>query len=191
MSVSSVSLFNFSGDTDATWFSGRLVVTPCLSVANAGQSACESLLQHAKLERVGAVDHDALVPITYAINGGADVALACEVFHAPAAVVTVVQRRSPTQAVRGAARRFAVDLVSTLRNAGARALVLTRKIASLPALAIGDIAIVSNDTTFSRFAHAAATECGLPFVILAVPVAEGVDEALQIRPLVEMLQILL
>jgi predicted ATP-grasp superfamily ATP-dependent carboligase len=216
--MSAAALFSLrdSPATMSEWFADRVVVTPCLTVANAGQAACEALLTHLKLERVGAVDHDALVPVTYAINGGADVALACEVYHSPVCRATVVQRRAPTRAVRGAARRFATDLVGTLRGGGARALVLAAgidhgslsnahrrplvfcsgdvdaelaaRLASLPALAVTDIAIVSGESTFSRFAFAAAAACGLPLVILAVPVAEGVDEIEQIHPLVKMLQ---
>jgi hypothetical protein len=216
-------LFDLTADStsssSSSYFADRIVATPCLSVANAGQAACEALLKHAQLPRVGAIEHDSLVPVVYVVDG--DVAVACEVFHSPSTRVTVVQRRAPKQGVRGAARRFAADLVQAVQRGGARALVLatgvdhgaldtahrrplvfatahcgadsdlSSRLAALPALVVNDVAIVSRDSTFSRFVFAAAVECGLPLVILAVPVAEGADEAEQIRPLVGMLQALL
>lgn len=199
-------------------FAQRVVVTPCLTPANAGQVACDALRQHLRLPRVAALEHASLVPVAYATDAGDDVALACEVFHAADVRLTVLQRRAPTQSVRGAAATFARDLVLSLKAAGARALLLALSVdhgaldaAHRRPLAYASVHVdaelrdavarlapllpdadkISGEFTFSRHALVAAAELGLPLVILAVPVAEGADEADQIRPLTQMLQALL
>jgi hypothetical protein len=68
------------GGDAANWFRDRIVFTPCLSVADAGQVACAELTSSAQLTRIGALEHRALVPLTYAIDNGAHVALPCEVY---------------------------------------------------------------------------------------------------------------
>jgi predicted ATP-grasp superfamily ATP-dependent carboligase len=205
------------GGEAATWFRNRIVFTPCLSVADAGQVACAELTSTAALARVGALEHAALVPLTYAIDNGAHVALPCEVYAAASSPAVVVQRRAPTRGFRGASRQFASDLVDLLIANQSRALVLAlsidhgsldnahrrplvfatdaplrAKLAALGALAVDNIALLSASAgTFSRHAHAAAVARGLPFVVVAVPVAEGVGEAEQIRPLSSLLANLL
>jgi predicted ATP-grasp superfamily ATP-dependent carboligase len=205
------------GGDAANWFRDRIVFTPCLSVADAGQVACAELTSSAQLTRIGALEHRALVPLTYAIDNGAHVALPCEVYASSSSSAVVVQRRAPTRGFRGASRQFAADLVDLLAASQSRALVLAlsidhgsldnahrrplvfatdaalrAKLATFGALPVDNIAVLSASAgTFSRHAHAAAVARGLPFVIVAVPVAEGAGEAEQIRPLGSLLANLL
>lgn len=127
-------------------FAGRVLVLPVVSHGNVGQLALDLVINTARFDRVGFLDHPALLPclgVGAYDTAGTQLALGMEVyaggddFVSGASGVVLVQQRS--EAVLGAQAAFAEATAEWIKAAGFERVVVAASMPSTAAKAPGQI----------------------------------------------------
>ncbi|ORX51955.1 hypothetical protein DM01DRAFT_1363362 [Hesseltinella vesiculosa] len=100
---------------DPSCFKGSHLFLPSVSIGNVPQLTCDLLIHTLKLNRVGFIESDALIPVIgQRENSDIGVHVPIEVYQSADQRVTVVQQRSPT--LRGRKKELVATLIQFITS---------------------------------------------------------------------------